>query len=148
MGAKDLIYRSDSQLTIGHTTGEFQVKDPILLKYYHKVQTLLQHFPSIKMEHVRREHNFRADLLSKLASTKKKNHHHSVVQQIVEIPSVTKNEETCGVVEVEECWYEPIRNYLLTGECSDKDLRSMEVKSFGIRWRGTIYIEGGIQDLY
>jgi len=41
MGAKDLICRSGSQLTIGHNTGEFQVKDPVLLKYYHKVQALL-----------------------------------------------------------------------------------------------------------
>jgi len=105
------------------------VKDPILLKYYHKVQTLLQYFSSVKMEHVRREHNSGADLSSKLASTKKKNHHHSVVQQMVETPSVTEKEENCDAIEVEECWYEPIRNYLLTGECSDRDLCSMEVKS-------------------
>jgi len=37
MRASDIVCRSDSQLTVGHITGEFQVKDPILLKYYHKV---------------------------------------------------------------------------------------------------------------
>jgi len=48
---------------------------------------------------------------------------------MIEMPSVVENEADCGVVEAEECWYEPIRNYLLTGECSDKDSRTIEAKS-------------------
>jgi len=53
MGAQDVIYKSDSQLTVGHITGKFQVKDPLLSKYYHKVRTLLQTFSSTKVEHIR-----------------------------------------------------------------------------------------------
>ena len=64
MGAQDVICKSDSQLTVGHIAREFQVKDPLLLKYYHKVRTLLQTFSSAKVEHIKREHNTRADLLS------------------------------------------------------------------------------------
>lgn len=55
MGARDVVCRSDSQLTIGHITCEFQVKDPMLLKYYHKVQTLLDTFSSAKVEHIKQE---------------------------------------------------------------------------------------------
>jgi len=109
MGARDVICRSDSQLTVGHTIGEYQVKDPLLLKYHHKVQALLQTFSSARIEHIRHEHNSRADLLSKLASTKKRSHHRSIVQQFVEKPSVDKGKFICCLEEIEGAWFEPIR---------------------------------------
>jgi len=89
MRASDIICRSDSQMTVGHIIKEFQVKDSILLKYYHKVHALLGGFSSARLEHIKREHNARVDLLSKLASTKKGSHHRSIVQQHVEVPSVS-----------------------------------------------------------
>jgi len=102
MGAADIVCRSDSQLMVGHVTGEFQVKDPLLLKYYHQVQKLLGGFSSARIEHIKREHSARADLLSKLASTKKKSHHRSIVQQHVEEPSVSMGETECCTVAMEE----------------------------------------------
>lgn len=74
MGPKDVICKTDSQLTVGHITREFQVKDPLLLKYYHKVKSLMKTFSMAKVEHVKRERNARADMLSKLANTKKRSH--------------------------------------------------------------------------
>jgi len=44
----------------------------MLLKYYYKVIYLMVDFEKDTIEHIKREHNTRADLLSKLASTKSK----------------------------------------------------------------------------
>jgi len=74
MGAEEVQCRSDSKLTVGHLTEEFQVKDHMMIQYYHKVVNLLSAFKIAKVEHIRREQNARADLLSKLASTKNENH--------------------------------------------------------------------------
>jgi len=129
MGARDVTCRSDSRLNVGHITGEFQVKDLLLSKYYHKVRTLLQGFSSSKVEHIRREHNARADLLSKLASTKKRSHHKSLVQQTLEAPSVDEKEHACCTLKKEAAWFEPIQQFLLTGQCAEKEERTMRAKS-------------------
>jgi len=68
MGAQNVICKSDSQLTVGHIKGEYQVKDPLLLRYYHKVLNIMQSFSNVGMKHIPREQNSRVDSLSKLAS--------------------------------------------------------------------------------
>jgi len=37
VGVKMLTCKTDSKLTVGHLNDEFQIKDPILLQYYHLV---------------------------------------------------------------------------------------------------------------
>jgi len=69
--ADHLMCHNDSQLMVGQLNGEFQIKDPLLAKNYHKAQAMLQEFEEVKVVHVKREDNERVDLLSKLASTKK-----------------------------------------------------------------------------
>jgi len=44
----------------------------------------------VKVKHIRKKHNGCADLLSKLANTKKKSHHHSVIQQTIVISRTDK----------------------------------------------------------
>jgi len=67
MGAMKVVCMSDSQLTVGHITGEYQVKDLFLLQYYHKVLNIMQKFNKTEIKHILREQNSRADSLSKLA---------------------------------------------------------------------------------
>ena len=68
MGAQNVICKSDSQLTVGHIKGEYQVKDPLLLRYYHKVLNIMQCFNTVEIKHILREQNTKAESLSKLAS--------------------------------------------------------------------------------
>jgi len=49
---------------------------------------MLIEFKLAKVEYIRREHNVRVDLLSKLASTEKKSQHCLVIQQTITIPSI------------------------------------------------------------
>ena len=41
MGAIRLSGKTDSKLTVGHIKGEYQVKDHLLMQYYHKVKNIL-----------------------------------------------------------------------------------------------------------
>ena len=52
----------------------------VLLKYYDIAKTLIDNFKCFKMYYILRESNTRADLLSKLASTKKVGHLKTIIQ--------------------------------------------------------------------
>ncbi|GAU22916.1 hypothetical protein TSUD_326890 [Trifolium subterraneum] len=71
MEVQELKVQSDSQLVANHVSGEFQTKDPQLAKYLEKVKGMAKHFAMFELTYVPREQNARADLLEKLASTKK-----------------------------------------------------------------------------
>jgi len=82
--AKDLSARrikcnTDSRLVVGQVQGEYQVKDDLLLQYYHKVMEAMKEFEEITIHHIPRAKNARVDSLSKLAKGKEKglaeNHH-------------------------------------------------------------------------
>jgi len=90
VGVKTLTCKTDSKLTVGHLNDEFQIKDPILLQYYHLVRTVIQSaFERVRIEHIPRTNNIRADVLSKLASTKLKSRNRSLLQQTLSTPSIT-----------------------------------------------------------
>ncbi|RDX67121.1 hypothetical protein CR513_54036, partial [Mucuna pruriens] len=44
VGACKILYHRNSQLVVEHIKGTYQVKDPLLLRYYHKVINMLQKF--------------------------------------------------------------------------------------------------------
>jgi len=46
-------------------------------------------FEQVRVEHIPRTDNVKADILSKLASTKLKNRHRSLLQQTLSTPSIT-----------------------------------------------------------
>jgi len=54
MGVKQLKCLTDSQLMVGQINGAFQVKDPLLTKYYQKVLTLLSRFQNVDVKHIPR----------------------------------------------------------------------------------------------
>jgi len=90
VGVKTLTCKTDSKLTVGHLNDEFQIKDPILLQYYHMVCTVIQSaFERVRIEHIPWTDNILADILSKLASTKLKSRHQSLLQKTLSTPSIT-----------------------------------------------------------
>ncbi|PNY16673.1 hypothetical protein L195_g013398, partial [Trifolium pratense] len=61
MEVKDLRAKSDSQLVTNQVSGEFQAKDPQLIKYLEGVQRLAKCFNSFELVYVPREQNARAE---------------------------------------------------------------------------------------
>jgi ribonuclease HI len=110
MDITDLKAKSDSQLVTNQVSGEFQAKDPQLIKYLEKVRSLASLFRSFELIYVPREQNARADLLSKLASTKKPGSNRTFIQETIANPSIT-TEEVMMIIEAED-WRAPIIRYL------------------------------------
>lgn len=88
MGASYLKVKSDSQLVTGQVNGVFQTKDPVLTKYLEKVKAISSQLQAMDLTSVPRKHNVRADLLSKLASTKRLGNNRSVIQETLHLPSI------------------------------------------------------------
>lgn len=63
LGGRRVLLRSDSELMVQQMSGKYKVKNEGLLPLYRKACKLVALFESVKFEHVRREHNKRADRL-------------------------------------------------------------------------------------
>lgn len=64
LGRKKIAVHSDSQLLVRQLSGEYRVKDEKLKVLYQRAMTLLRHFDSYRILHVRREFNKIADRLA------------------------------------------------------------------------------------
>jgi len=93
----------DSQLSVRHIQGEYQVRDPLLMKYYHKVLNIMQCFSKAEIKYIPRELNSKADSLSKLASQQRQVQHNSVIQQTLNHPIVSL-EESFNVTTTKDDW--------------------------------------------
>ena len=61
--------RSDSQLVIAQLKGEYEVKEPLLVKYAQMAKRLLEDF-EYNLQRILREENGQTDAFTKLASAK------------------------------------------------------------------------------
>jgi len=60
-----LTCKTDSKFIVGHLNDKFQIKDAILLQYYHMVHNIMKSgFDEVKIEHIPRGDNMRGDALS------------------------------------------------------------------------------------
>ena len=115
VGAQKVECKTDSQLMVGHINGSYQIKDPLLLKYYHRIVNIISQFQSVTISHVKRQDNLRTDTLSKLATAKKKGRHASIIQQTLSVPSVPVGE--CMVTEQgEEDWVSDMKKVIRNRE--------------------------------
>ena len=87
-----LICKSDSRLVIGQLNDEYEVRESLLQQFYHFVKQLMNTFSEISLQHVRRDHNTRANALSRLATTKRKGVHRSVIYVTLARPSIDLQE--------------------------------------------------------
>ncbi|MCX8122666.1 MAG: ribonuclease HI family protein [Spirochaetes bacterium] len=68
---KTLKIRSDSELVVRQLSGEYQVTNTNIKKLYEKIIDLKKQIPVVKIEHVMRNFNEKADFLAKKAADKK-----------------------------------------------------------------------------
>ncbi|RDY12063.1 hypothetical protein CR513_03187, partial [Mucuna pruriens] len=106
---KKLTAKSDSKLVTGQVNGEYQTRDPQLVKYWEKAKKMASAFESFILVYVPRDHNERADLLAKLASTQR-GQQKSVIHESLQSPTVGQTEVGC--VEEKNTWATPILRYI------------------------------------
>ncbi|CAJ2656849.1 unnamed protein product [Trifolium pratense] len=112
--AKEIKIYTDSQLVASQVLGEYQTKNDNLSEYLVLVKEKITKFNSVEILHVPREHNKRADILSKLTSTKRKGGNKSVIQEILPRPSIEKPSKVVdiNVIGDKDCWMTPVYNFL------------------------------------
>ena len=66
-GPVSLVVRCDSQLLVRQLLGQYKVKSPGLRPLHRQARRLVDGLGNVRIEHVRREHNRRADRLANLA---------------------------------------------------------------------------------
>ncbi|XP_072084385.1 uncharacterized protein [Arachis hypogaea] len=115
VGAKVLEVNTDSQVVSSQINGDYQTRDPLLQQYLAKVNKLKEGFERVTIQHVPRERNARADLLSKLASTKPGHGNKSLIQEVVKSPSVSTTTNAHLTLSNQGSWTYPILQYLLDG---------------------------------
>lgn len=64
LGIRRLIVRSDSELVIRQLEGRYAVRHDALIPLYHEAQNLIGNFRELRLEHVDRARNARADALA------------------------------------------------------------------------------------
>ncbi|XP_015969079.1 uncharacterized protein LOC107492551 [Arachis duranensis] len=111
VGARRIEICSDSQVVTSQVNGSYQAKDSLLQKYLEKVKSLSQKFEEVTVHHVPRERNTRADLLSKLASTKPGEGNRSLLQGLTREPAITLHMTSLG-----SSWLDPITDFLEHGK--------------------------------
>ncbi|XP_072084354.1 uncharacterized protein [Arachis hypogaea] len=107
VGATRLEVCSDSQVVTSQINGTYQARDSLLQRYLKKVKELSKQFEEVTVQHVLRERNTRADLLSKLASTKPGMGTRSLIQGLIKEPTVVLK-----LAQPEPSWMDPIIEFL------------------------------------
>nr|KYP73663.1 hypothetical protein KK1_006310 [Cajanus cajan] len=115
--------------------GAYQTKDTLLQRYFHAASQRISSFDEFTIHHVPREQNVRADLLSKLASTKCPGQHQAIIQETLNSPSLDDKVVNANDNE-DQGWMTGIWSYLKEGTLpEDKD------KARKIRSQATYVIE-------
>ncbi|XP_025660937.1 uncharacterized protein [Arachis hypogaea] len=111
--AHNLTVHCDSLLVVQQIRGEFQVKDPLLERYWLIAKDLISKFSSFIILHVHRENNVRADILSKLAATRADTQTSILSQLTLKKPSI----ELLAITSINHLhdWRTPFLEYINAG---------------------------------
>ncbi|XP_025674240.1 uncharacterized protein [Arachis hypogaea] len=120
---------SNSQVVTSQVNGSYQARDSLLQKYLEKVRELSKQFEEVTIQHIPRERNTRADLLSKLASTKPGVGNRSLIQGMVKEPAVALHLTKLG-----PSWLDPIIDFLENGKLPDKEKAARALRREAVKY--------------
>ena len=134
-------------------TSEYQVREEHLQEYVHLVLEKMREFETIEVTHVPREQNTRADILSKLASTRTANENKTLIQEVLNEPNVQRQKaqlhEVNTIIGMED-WRGPITRYITGGELPPDPLKRTKIKRRACSFtlvEGVLYKRGFITPL-
>ncbi|XP_071734231.1 uncharacterized protein [Rutidosis leptorrhynchoides] len=121
----------DSQLIANHVLSVFKARQPTIQLYLSKVRELVESFRGFTIEHVQRCQNKKADALSKLASITFAYLAKEVLLEVLEKRSIKAQEVHDLIVEEENTWMKPLKEYLELGILPEdkKEVRKVRIKA-------------------
>ncbi|XP_057734463.1 uncharacterized protein LOC130949870 [Arachis stenosperma] len=150
VGAEVLEINTDSQVVSSQINGDYQTRDPLLQQYLAKVNKLKEEFNHVTIRHVPRERNARADLISKLASTKPRHGNKSLIQEVIKSPSISTTASAYLTLSYQGSWTYPILQYLLKRTLPEDPKEEKRTKREAANYTvvaGQIYKRGFLQPL-
>jgi len=127
LGVKNLKVQTDSQLIAGQMNGDYQALESLLQRYYHVAKNLTLHFDEASIVHVPRIENHKADVLSKLASTKKIGQHRTLMQEVPYAPSWNL-EDVFEIRNEGDNWMTHILNFLIHYTLPENEAEARRVR--------------------
>ncbi|XP_016199102.1 uncharacterized protein LOC107640063 [Arachis ipaensis] len=147
VGVSRVEVSSDSQNVTSQINGSYQARDALLEKYLEKVKELCKGFEEVIIQHVPRKRNARADLVSKLASTKPGAENKSLIQGLATEPAIIL---CASQTPSSLSWIDPIFRYLEHGETSLDEKEARAIKREAPKYviiQGQLYNRGLHQPL-
>ncbi|XP_016206665.1 uncharacterized protein LOC107647051 [Arachis ipaensis] len=122
---QSLTAHCDSLLVVQQIRGEYQVKDPLLERYWLIAKDLISKFSSFIILHVHRDKNIRADVLFKLAATRSDTQTSALSQLTLKKPSIELLSISINHL---HDWRTPFLEYINTGTMPRDELNTQYFK--------------------
>ena len=145
MEADQLEVCSDSLLVVKQIEDSYEAKGEKMILYLKKVQELFKKFIRVKVRHVPRVENSRADALAMLATTSQEDLDRLVPVEHLPEPSMNVDNEEVSPVMSEPSLMDPIWDYLVHGILPSYPKEASKLRTRSARFtihKGTLYKRG------
>ena len=145
MEANQLEVSNDSQLVVKQIEDSYEAKGEKMILYLKKVQELLKKFIRVRVKHVPRAENSRADALAKLATGSQEDLGRLILVEHLLKPLVSIDNGEVSPVMSELSWMDPIWDYLMEGTLPSDPKEASKLISKLARFtvhQGTLYKRG------
>ena len=136
---------NDSQLVVRQIEDTYEAKGEKMILYLKKVRELLKKFILVKVRHIPRAENSRADTLAKLATTSQEDLNRLTPVEYLPKPSIDLYGEEVAPIESEPSWMDPIWDYLIDGCLPDNPREASKIRTRSSRFtnhKGSLYNRG------
>ncbi|KAL8154476.1 hypothetical protein AgCh_000007 [Apium graveolens] len=130
---KNLKVCGDSRFVVAQVNGEFEAEDDTMTKYMRVVKGILTRFDEWYAEHVPREENTMANVLSQFSSSEIKNYPRSIYFQVLKTLTIHVI-NLIAPVGVASCWIDPINTHLETGWLPDDAQEAHKLSVIALRY--------------
>ncbi|XP_056698567.1 uncharacterized protein [Spinacia oleracea] len=113
--AKRVTLTIDSKLVASQFSGEYEAKEPSMVKYLEKLRSVSAQLEKFSINLVPREENTLADALSKLASSNIADLKRKVMMEVMNKRSTESEELRVMAITTTSEWYDSIQTYIQTG---------------------------------
>ncbi|XP_056697680.1 uncharacterized protein [Spinacia oleracea] len=143
-GAQVILAFSDSQLIVSQVNGDYEARDPNMIKYMQAVHQEIEHLKSFEAKQIPRTENNQADALSKLASSASCDTPRHVFWEVKDKRSI--EQEVCApmvaILDRSSTWMDPIIAYKVDGTLPDDSSLAAKIQkksSWFEWWNGVLY---------
>ena len=116
-----------------------------MILYLQKVRELLKKFVLVRVKHVPKEENTRADALAKLATTLQEDLSGSTPVENLAEPSIDHCDVVVAPIESQPSWMDPIWDYIIDGSLPDETKEEAKIRTRSARFtnhKGSLYKRG------